>query len=86
MKLAIVYKLYPNIYLSCKVGYAHSKGLYGLFFRLQLFIIWCIILISANCFAHVHEQSAGSKRGGMVCESLLKPVKNMMAMIQWKMK
>ena len=70
----MVYKLYPKIYLLCKVGYAHYKGLYGLFFMLQLFIL---MYYSNKCQLFcTHEQSVGGKRGGMVCKSLLKPVNN----------
>ena len=49
VEIYYVYELYPEIYLSCKVGYAHYKGLYGL-------IYINAILISANCFAHVSSR------------------------------
>ena len=44
----MVYELYPKIYLQCKVGYTHCKGLYDLFFILQLSIIQYTILIPYN--------------------------------------
>ena len=66
----MVHELYPKIYLSCKIGYAHYKDLYGIFFMLQLFII-NFMYYSNKCQSFcTREQSAGGKRGGMVCEWL----------------
>ena len=73
--------IYPKIYLSYKVGYAHCKGLYGLFFMSQIIGIHNVMYYSNNCqlFCTL-EQSAGSKRAVCqvyVCESfILKPVNN----------
>ena len=59
----MVYELYPKIDLSCKVGYAHCKGLYGLFFTVQLFIILMYYSNKCQLFCTC-EQSAGGKRYG----------------------
>ena len=76
----MVHKAYPKIYLMCKVGYAHCKGLYGLFFMLYV-IIHISMYYSNKCLAQlfcIHEQSAGGKGAvWYVCELLiLKTVNN----------
>ena len=82
----MVHELYPKIYLSCKVGYAHCKGL-RIWPILYATIVHNLKDYSNKCqLLCTLKQLAGGKRGGMVCKSLLKPVNNMMAMIQREIK
>ena len=62
----MVHELYPKIYLSCKIRYAHCKGLI-----LYVTIVHNLMYYSNKCQLFcAREQSAGGKRGGMVCEWL----------------
>ena len=66
----MVHELYPKIYLSCKIGYAHCKGLHGLAI-LYVTIVHNLMNYSNKCQLFcTREHSAGGKRGGMVCEWL----------------
>ena len=55
----MVHELYPKIYLSCKIGYAHCKDLYGLFF---VTIVHNLMHYSNKCQLFcTREQLAGGK-------------------------
>ena len=69
----MVHELYPKIYLSCKVGYTHYKGL--LWPILYATIVHNLMYYSNKCQLFcTREHLAGGKRDGKVCESLLQPV------------
>ena len=72
----MVYELLPKICPLFKVGYAHYKGIYGLFF-IHITIVHNLMYYPNKCKLFCTcEQSTGGKGGGMVCELLLKLVNN----------
>ena len=72
----MVHKLYPKIYLLCKVGYTHCKDL-AIWPILYVTIIHNLMYYSNKCQLFCkHECLPGGKRGSMVCELLQKPINN----------